>query len=404
MVDEGEVRYEPVGVKQLVADMKDTAELLVDLAYSAVLFDDPDIARQVLTLEERMDVLQLQARMNLLLAARSPSDAEALAPVLGVIGAAEKISDAGGDIAKVVLDEQSGVAELRAALPEAMETVVSATLSVDSPLAGRTLGDRNLETDTGVRVIAIRRDDEWLLNPGPETALQAGDLVLLRGDDAGITSVAEEVSGDPYAPPEPPEAPTASLERAVDAIVHLKNMSELAIDLAYGAVLFENRTVAEAVLDLEVEVDALQERFEAWVLQAAANADDPVSLRGLLRVARGTETMSDAALEISEGVLRGLTTHQVVNEALAESDEVFVKVTVTAGTPLAGVTLGERELRSETGMHVVAVKRADRGADPGQNWIVSPDAETTLRAGDTLIARGTATGAQRLEALAGGDE
>ena len=84
----GEVAYEPVSVKQVLSEMKDTAELLIDLSYSAVLLDSEDVANEVLELEARMDVLQMRARMGLLMAARSPADAESLAPALGEIGRA----------------------------------------------------------------------------------------------------------------------------------------------------------------------------------------------------------------------------------------------------------------------------------------------------------------------------
>src|SRR6056297_2082413 len=151
----GTVEYEPVSVKQVLAEMKDTAELLIDLSYSAVLLGSDDVAAEVLELEEKMDVLQLRARMSLLLACRSPADAESLAPVLGMVGAAEKISDAAGDIAKVVLEDIGLPDTMRAALPEAVETLVRATVVADSPLSGQTLGDLNVETESGVRVIAI---------------------------------------------------------------------------------------------------------------------------------------------------------------------------------------------------------------------------------------------------------
>src|SRR6056297_3060816 len=170
-----EVEYEPVSVKAVLAEMKDTAELLIDLSYSAVLHGSTELAAEVLELEERMDLLQLRARMSLLLAARNPEDAEALAPVLGVVGAAEKISDATGDIAKVVLEEIGLPEALRGALPEAVEPVARAKVAEGSPLSARTLGELNLETESGVRVVAIRRAGDWLLAPDHETRLRAGD-------------------------------------------------------------------------------------------------------------------------------------------------------------------------------------------------------------------------------------
>ncbi|MFB6354444.1 MAG: potassium channel family protein [Halobacteriales archaeon] len=395
-----EVEYEPVSVKAVLAEMKDTAELLIDLAYSAVLHGNRDLAAEVLDLEERMDVLQLRARMSLLLAARSPEDAEQLAPVLGVVAAAEKISNAAGDIAKVVLEEIGLPDELRAALPDAHEAIARAAVADDSPLAGTTLGDRNLETETGVRVIAIRRDGDWLLNPDRETELHAGDVVLLRGLEEGLVEVYEQVAGEPFAPPDVGEPDLADLERAVDSIVLMKNMSELAVDLAYGAVLFNAESVAEEVFELEAEVDALQSRFEAWTLRAASRVEDPISLRGLVHLAAATEVISDAALELAGGVLRGLAAHPVVAEAVGESDEVIVRLRVRSDSQLEDATLGERMVETETGMRVIAVRRAGEEAD---DWFVSPGPTTRLSVDDVLIAKGTRAGAERLAALAGDD-
>jgi len=396
-----DVSYEPVSVKDVLAEMKDTAELLIDLSYSAVLLSSDEIAEEVLALEEHMDVLHLRARMSLLMAARNPEDAESLAPVLGVVGAAEKISDAAGDIAKVVLEDIGLPAAMRAALPEAVETLVRTTVGSESAYAGRTLGDLNLETATGVRVIAIRRAGEWLLNPTAATTVQVGDVLLARGPESGIAEVYAATTGETYEPPSPPESDIEDLERAVDSIVLMKNMSELAVDLAYGAVLFDSEAVAEEVLELEAEVDALQSRFEAWTLRAAGRVENPVQLRGLVHLARSTEVISDAALEISEGVLRGLGTHPVVAAAVEASDEVIVRERVAEGSALAGTTLGEREVKTETGMRVIAVRRPN-DQPTGKHrteWELSPGPRTAIAAGDVLIAKGTRSGAERLAAL-----
>jgi uncharacterized protein with PhoU and TrkA domain len=401
-----EVEYEPVSVKAVVAEMKDTAELLIDLSYSAVLLRSDEVAEEVLELEERMDVLQLRARMGLLMAARTTEDAEELAPVLGVVGAAEKISDAAGDIAKVVLEDIGLPDAMRAALPESVETLVRAGVDSESPLTGQTLGDLHLETETGVRVIAVRRGGDWLLNPDLDTALQPCDVTLLRGPEAGVAEVYEDLTGASYEPPDPPDESSADLDRAMDSIVLMKDISELAVDLAYGAVLFDSDGLAEEVLELEAEVDALQSRFEAWTLRAAAEVDDPVSLRGLMHLAAATEVISDAALEISEGVLRGMSTHPVIQEAVLESDEVIVRLPVAEGSTLDGVTLGDVAVKTETGMRVIAVRRGRgaSGTEGANEWVVSPGPTTDLHGGDVIIAKGTRAGAERVAEMAGADD
>ena len=46
---------QPKSVKDLLVEAKDASELMVDLAYAAVFFDDEKLAREVERLEERMD-------------------------------------------------------------------------------------------------------------------------------------------------------------------------------------------------------------------------------------------------------------------------------------------------------------------------------------------------------------
>jgi uncharacterized protein with PhoU and TrkA domain len=347
--------------------------------------------------------------MSIMMAARSPDDAESLAPVLGIVGAAEKISDAAGDIAKVVLEDVGLPDAMRTALPEAVETLVRAEVSEDSRFAGPTLAESNLETETGVRIIAVRApatDDgrgDWQLRPDRDTVLRHGETVILRGPESGVATVFEELTGRPYDAPEGPEPGIDDLERAVDSIVLMKNMSELAVDLAYGSVLFDNEAVAGEVVALEAEVDALKDRFEAWTLRAAGRVEDPITLRGLVRLAASTEVISDAALEISEGVLRGLGTHPVIAEAVYESDEVIVRTTVRPDSTLDGATLGDEQIKTRTGTRVIAVHRGTDDVDDGDGWVISPGPETRLRAEDVVLAKGTRTGSERLAELAGDD-
>ena len=388
------VTYEPTSVKDLLVEMKDTAELLIDLSYSAVLHGSPTIAEEAVELEHRMDVLQMRARMSLMLAARSPDEAETLAPVLGVVGAADKISDAAGDIAKIVTEEIGLPDAMRGALTEGVETLVRGTVSSDSGYAGRTLKDIDLESKTGVRVIAIRRDDDWILNPGPKTRIEAGDVSLLRGPETGVAEAYPELAGEPFEPDDPVEPAIDDLERAVDSVVLMKNLSELAVDLAYGSILFNNEELAEEVHNLEIEVDALQSRFEAWTLRAAREADDPVSLRGLIHLGVATEEISDAAVEITEGVARDLGVHPVVEMAVQESDEIITRTVVREGSDLAGTSVENGIPTTDVSTSVIAIRRPDEG------WLIGHDIDTVLRPGDAVISKGTRTSAEEFGALA----
>ncbi|MFC6769533.1 potassium channel family protein, partial [Natrinema soli] len=273
-------------------------------------------------------------------------------------------------------------------------TLVRGVVAPDSSYAGRTLKDIDLESVTGVRAIALRRGNEWLLNPGPDTRIEADDVAFLRGPDSSIGDVCETLTCEVYEAPSVETADIDDLERAVDTIIHMKDFSELAVDLAYSSVLFDSEELAEEVRNLEVEVDAMQSRFEAWTLRAAADAPDPVALRGLIQLGSSTERISDTAIEISEGVLRDIDVHPVVQMAVQESDEIITRVVVETGSELDGTAVTAGVPDADSTMSVIAIRR------PSEGWLLVADADAELRGGDVLISKGTRTAAADFRELA----
>ncbi|MDR0768208.1 MAG: potassium channel protein, partial [Methanosarcinales archaeon] len=85
-------QYKPRNLKELLIEMKDTSELMVDLAYSAMIYDDEDIAEEVMHLEETMDMLDYQITMSTILSTRRIEEAEQLLGVLEVAEASEYIA------------------------------------------------------------------------------------------------------------------------------------------------------------------------------------------------------------------------------------------------------------------------------------------------------------------------
>lgn len=387
------IEYEPRNVKEILTEMKDTSELMVDLAYSAILFKNPEIAQEVRELEERMNVLVYHARIGLMLAARNTEDAEQLAGVFQIVDAAEKIANAATDIALILVDGLGVPDEMRQALPEAQEAILRAEVGDTSPLANTTLGDQNLETETGVHVIAIRRDNEWLLDPGRDTQLSRGDVILGEGPPDGVDAVHEMATGAALVRDDADVPRIAGIDRAVAAIVDMKNLSELAVGLAYAAALLDDETVASEVQALEADTDGLMRDLEVWVLESAQDVDDPRELRGLIHLAISSEVITDAARDMADAVLRDVDVHPVFEQAVEESNEVIATVEVEEESALDGATLGDREVETDTGMHVMAVRR-------GSDWVFSPTATTPLGHGDVVIARGTRAGAERLRGLA----
>ncbi len=388
------IEYCPLSMKKLLVEMKDTSELMVDLGYSAVLYDDYDLAMEVIRLEEKMDVYDYHVQMAAMLAARTVEDAEALSGVLQIASAAEIISNAAGDIASIVLLKMGMPSELKKELRLADETVARAVVGADSKVAGKTLDEISFETEAGMSVIAIRRGDSWIYDPEMDAGIKAGDILFARGHDEGVPLFLEMATGKPQVPKVYQESGIDQLERALDVIVEMKNRSELAVGLAYTAVLFDSEEVAVEVEVIEQEMDEMKYDLQRWVLRAAKLVDDIENLRGLLHLAVSTEIISDAALKIANVVLHDIEPHPILAMAMRESDEVITRVEIAPGAEMDGKTLGDLDLETETGMYVMAVKRGGR-------WTYYPKPRVTLGAGDLIFARGSKSGEELLLKMSG---
>ncbi len=189
-----ELEYEPTTVKDLLTEMKDMSELIIDLAYSAVLFDNEEIAEEVKFLEVRMDKLNYDIRMMAMMAARTKEDAEQLAGILQVAEAAESISNAAGDIVLMLKDKTRPI--LPRILSKADEKLFRIGVSSNSKACGQKIGDLRVESETGMRIIAIRRDDCWIYNPQSDTSIQADDWLIIRGTDEGYEDLSKFLKGE----------------------------------------------------------------------------------------------------------------------------------------------------------------------------------------------------------------
>jgi len=384
---------QPRNVKELLVEAKDTSELMIDLAYAAVFFDEQKLAREVERLEQRMSDNLRRLRTLAMLAARSPEDAEAMEPVLWMAGAIEKIGDAASDIGRVV-EAQLGIPDvLRADLRHADEITGRVKVRAGSPAVGRTLRDLQLPVETGTWLMAIRRGTDWEFDPGPESVVSDGDVLLFQGPEDGVNLVREIVGAQPLPPGPSSEGPPLSeLDRAVDILVELKNTAEAAVGLAYSALLFNDRALAAEVSTLEARSDMLHDELESWALRAAPEARNPDELRGLLRIASASESICDAARDMTWYVEKGEELHPVIQMALEETEETGAETVVEAGSRADGRSIRDLRLETETGMFVLAIQRGNR-------WIYRPRPRVVLGAGDRLIAIGPEEGAAELEAL-----
>jgi trk system potassium uptake protein TrkA len=60
-------------------------------------------------------------------------------------------------------------------------------LGVPANLSGRSLGYLDLKTQYGVSVLLIRRDSQLMISPPPDTILQAGDVLVVVGENRQLS-------------------------------------------------------------------------------------------------------------------------------------------------------------------------------------------------------------------------
>jgi uncharacterized protein with PhoU and TrkA domain len=387
---------QPTNLKDMLAEAKNTSELMVDLAYAALFYNSEDFSEEVFRLEERLNDLVFDMRTLAILAARSPADAEQMAGILQVVQDIEKIGNAAFDIAKIVVKRLGIPPELLHDIPEAEEVPSRVRVHAESALDGRSLEEVDLPTETGMRPIAVRSEDDWHFDPEPDDVLRAGDVLFLQGPPEGVAEV-RELAGAPPLEPEAsaePAGPLSELERAVDILIEMKNLSEVAVGLAYSALLYYDAGLAREVVAIEDEMDEMRYRLERWVLLAARHIAEPSRLRGVLHLATASETIADCAMEMVWIVEKGEEVHPVLSAAVGESDEVVLKLTVSPGSPADGASLEALQLETETGMYALAVNRGGR-------WTYRPRDNYVLRGGDSLLATGAPEGLEPLADLFG---
>ena len=182
-------------VKRLV-ELKDTSELMINLAYTSLLLNSQELAEEVQALEEHMDELHTEFELLVL---SSGFELEESKDFLGLIRlgvVTEKIADAAAEIAEVVLRGLKPHPILGQVIEEAEETVTRVVVSEDSPLVGKTLREARIPEKTGMWVLVIRRGGRWI-RPRPNTKILANDVLVASGYAEGEEDLVRLASGEP---------------------------------------------------------------------------------------------------------------------------------------------------------------------------------------------------------------
>lgn len=167
-------------IVDMLVELKDTSELMLDLAYSSILLNSKELAEEVQALEEHVDKLHTDYELLVLSAGIPPEESKNFLGLIRIGVVTENIADAAAQIAEVVLREIEPHPVLALAIEEAEETVVRIQVSKESLLVGKTLREAQVHEETGMWVLVVRRGGKWV-RPSPSLRIDAGDVLIASG-------------------------------------------------------------------------------------------------------------------------------------------------------------------------------------------------------------------------------
>jgi len=177
-----------------LAELKDTSELMLDLAYSSIILNSSELAREVQELEEHIDDLHTRFELLVLSSGFSPEESRDFLGLIRLGVVTEEIADAAAKMGEIVLRGLKPHPILKLAVEEAEETVASARVSEKSILNGKMIKEARIADETGMWILAIRRGKKWI-RPKPTTRIKAGDILIASGYAEGEEDFKRLVSG-----------------------------------------------------------------------------------------------------------------------------------------------------------------------------------------------------------------
>ncbi|MFB0567675.1 MAG: potassium channel family protein [Candidatus Bathyarchaeia archaeon] len=181
----------------MLVELKDTSELMLDLAYSSILLNSKELAEEVQALEEHVDKLHTDFELLVLSAGIPPEESKNFLGLIRIGVVTENIADAAAQIAEVVLRGIKPHPVLALAIEEAEETVVHVQVSKESPLVGKTLREAQVHEETGMWVLVVRRGGKWV-RPSSDLKIDAGDVLIASGYAEGEEDLKKLASPENY--------------------------------------------------------------------------------------------------------------------------------------------------------------------------------------------------------------
>ncbi len=383
-------------VRDILIEMKDASEFALSLAYASLLYQDKDLAEEVMGLEAELDELRYELFKLVIMAGRSPKEAESLAALIDIGVAVDEITDAVADLAKLVLSGYPVHPTLSWMLYHAEDVIGLIRVEKSSPLISMRGSDLEDPANlAGCEVLAVKKRGRWIFEIPPDMEVEEGDLLLVEGTKEGLDALRELSGLKKRGLIEGMEIEIDERSKELAEMLRsIRSLSELSIYLAYASVLYNNPMMASEVSRLEEDMDEMEERIYELIMKDVSGK--PREAVPLIRMAASSERIGDASMRMAQLVERGIITHPVFETVVEESEETIVRAVVREDSKAVGMKIWDLSLEEAAGTWIVAIKR-------GVMWIYAPKDDEIIRAGDMVILIGPQEGIDDALKILGAD-
>jgi uncharacterized protein with PhoU and TrkA domain len=165
-----------------------------------------------------------------------------------------------------------------------------------------------------------------------------------------------------------------------DILKEMKQKIDLMIDLAYSAIKFSSKEIAEETSKIEKRIHELVFLLNLQIIQTqAGGVKEAKALEPILVMGFSIDKISDALADIARVVYINSDISDFTQLFWNEVPEPIVKTTVNDNCEFIGMNRKDVHFRSKYGVDLIAIKRMD-------DWLFGKDSE--IQVGDILIIKG----------------
>ena len=182
IIDQGEITPEKELKyhQDLLVTMKESAELIVDLAYLFAFEELPKLKSLILSAEDKIDNLQFELIEEVLrLYKQDMIGKKTLMAYLRMADSLEEIADAAIKISFGVTARHKPYTILEEVVDDSSEALDYISVTKDSPYVGKTVKEAEL-LDDFFQILAVRKKGQYFLLPDDDEKIKAGDGLLIK--------------------------------------------------------------------------------------------------------------------------------------------------------------------------------------------------------------------------------